>query len=127
MALGINDAFPTASFLHAKTPADISETQLDGYLTVVLVDSVINSGNTILEFLECIHAMHATLRVIVIAGVVQKAFASRLTNGGPEERRKLKDKYGRIEIFGLRVSENRYVGIGVTDTGNRLFNTTSFD
>lgn len=45
MALGVNDAFPSASLLHAKKPDDIRLTDhLSVYKTMILVDSVINNG-----------------------------------------------------------------------------------
>lgn len=56
--------------------------------------------------------------VVVVAGVVQDRSISQ---GG------LVYKYGMrvgLDLVALRTSENKYTGIGGTDTGNRLFNMT---
>jgi hypothetical protein len=45
MALGVNEAFPYAMFVHAEHPEDIEPHHLQR--TVVLVDSVMNSGKTV--------------------------------------------------------------------------------
>ena len=39
--------------------------------TVLLVDSVVNSGKTVVQFVQHIRNLHATIRVVVVAGVVQ--------------------------------------------------------
>ena len=50
MALGVNEALPSASFLHAKHAPDITADQLKPASAVILVDSVINNGKTMVEF-----------------------------------------------------------------------------
>ncbi|KAJ5577634.1 uncharacterized protein N7459_006598 [Penicillium hispanicum] len=72
MALGINDTFPLAMFLHARTPEDITPDYLSGRFTILLVDSVVNSGNTVLQFVHHIRSIHATVGIVVVAGVVQE-------------------------------------------------------
>ena len=76
IALGVSDVLPTAMFVHANSPADIGSKHLQGQNTVVLVDSVINSGATTLKFLERIRTLHATIRIVVVAGVVQEGVVS---------------------------------------------------
>lgn len=44
---------------------------VDGQRTVILVDSVVNSGKTVVEFAQHIYALYPTVRIVVIAGVVQ--------------------------------------------------------
>ncbi|KAI9770973.1 MAG: hypothetical protein M1840_002677 [Geoglossum simile] len=52
MAFGVNKAFPLAMFVHAKEPGDVMLHHLQGQHTVVLVDSVVNSGKTVLQFIQ---------------------------------------------------------------------------
>lgn len=117
MAAGVNDILPLAMFVHAREPEDIREADLQNCVTVILVDSVVNSGKTALRFLQYIRALHATVKVVLLAGVVQNQFLS----AGLIERLKV---YERLNIIALRVSANKFTGSGATDTGNRLFNTT---
>lgn len=126
MALGVSDAMPTAGFVHAFSPSDLTR----GYFwntgtmrTVVLVDSVINSGKTVMEFVSHIRKQTNErgmdpFTIVVVAGVVQ---AGCLADGGA-----LVDLEGvmkEVEVVCGRVSENKYKGCGETDTGNRLFGT----
>lgn len=124
MAFGVNDAFPLAMFLHAKTPEDVKPHHLDKQHTIILVDSVVNNGKTVLEFLARIRGMKEgkDIRVVVVAGVVQ---ADAM---GPEhELGQVLRKDGNFHLVALRVSENKFTGRGGTDTGNRLFGTTRLD
>jgi uracil phosphoribosyltransferase/adenylate kinase len=118
MALGISDALPSATFVHAKLPTDILPEHLSSTKTILLVDSVVNSGKSILEFVRYIRKVHATVRIIVIAGVIQsKAVMSSAIS---QEL----CKFRCLSFVALRLSENQFTGRGGTDTGNRLFNTT---
>ena len=72
MAFGVNEAFPKASFVHAKHAADLKAEHLQGQETVMLVDSVVNSGKSVLEFVRHIRGLQAELRIVVVAGVVQE-------------------------------------------------------
>ncbi|KAF7853630.1 uncharacterized protein EAF02_011935 [Botrytis sinoallii] len=118
MAFGVSEALPLATFLHAEDPEDIKATHVEGQLNVVLVDSVVNSGKTIVEFVEHIRKLHATIRIVVVAGVVQ----SQVIHGSSAA--KALARSGNFSIVALRLSENKFTGKGTTDTGNRLFNTT---
>jgi hypothetical protein len=71
VALGVNDAFPLAMCIHANRPEDIMLHHLQGQLTVVLVDSVVNSGRTVVQFVRRVRDLNATIRILVVAGVVQ--------------------------------------------------------
>lgn len=117
MALGVSDAMPSAMFLHAKDPADLKPKHVNRQHTVVLVDSVINTGKTTLEFLDRIRALHATIRIVIVVGVVQEKFAAD----------KKLEGYANVRLVALRMSENQYKGVGMTDTGHRLFNTTQLE
>lgn len=118
MAQGVNDLFPSASFLHAFHSTDIKEYHLEGQQNVVLVDSVINSGKTIVEFAKHIHQLNGNIRVLIVAGVVQEQSVSE---NGPVRKLGL---FMSLSLAALRLSKNKYSGQGGTDTGNRLFNTT---
>lgn len=113
MAFGVNHALPLATFVHANTPENIGPDHVRGFRTIVLVDSVVNSGKTLAEFVKRIRKLHATIRIVVIAGVVQ-AESSLLHDAN-------------LVLVALRRSDNKFVGKGTTDTGNRLFNTTHLE
>lgn len=128
MALGVSEAFPAAEFLHAKDPDNIP----DGYLddgrdleTVLLVDSVVNSGKSVAEFIKMQRHYerdcppHLRVKILVVAGVVQ---AGALAEEGLLGKLVKEDPL--VGVVALRVSDNKFTGSGGTDTGNRLFNTT---
>lgn len=72
MAFGINDALPSAMFIHAKAPEDVLKQHADGKQIVTLVDSVESSGKTMVKFVRHIRTLHPTIRIIIVAGVVQQ-------------------------------------------------------
>ncbi|KAK1995252.1 uracil phosphoribosyltransferase [Colletotrichum falcatum] len=116
MALGVSEAFPRAMFLHAGGPGDLTPENTAGMKTVVLVDSVINSGKTIVEFVRRIRELDTVERIVVVAGVVQDRAVSDVL----EPLASAAD----LSVVALRLSEKKFTGRGGTDTGNRLFNTT---
>ncbi|KAE9394025.1 PRTase-like protein [Gymnopus androsaceus JB14] len=118
MAFGVNDALPLAMFLHAKVPADVKLHHVEGQQSVILVDSVVNSGKTVVEFVQHIRTLQPTIRILVVAGVIQ---ADSLSKGSLTQ---LLRADVNVAFVALRLSENKYTGTGTTDTGNRLFNTT---
>ncbi len=122
MAFGINEAFPHAMFLHAKEPEDIKPDHLSGLITVILVDSVINTGKTVMEFVGQIRKLHATIRMVIVAGVVQ----DQVVGEGGTLHKELGCIPG-VSLVALRLSETKFTGTRGTDTGNRLFNTTHLD
>ncbi|KAL8800023.1 MAG: hypothetical protein Q9182_005464 [Xanthomendoza sp. 2 TL-2023] len=121
MASGVNDVFPLAMFVHAKATNDLKIHHLDGQVTLILVDSVINTGKTIVDFVKHVRKLHATIRIVVISGVIQAQCVSG-SNGGSLVQNIA--SYACIHIIGLRLSQTSFVGSRQTDTGNRLFNTT---
>jgi len=118
MAFGVNDIFPLAMFVHASCPEDIKLNHLQDQLTVVLVDSVVNNGTTVVQFEKHIRKLHVNIRVVVVAGVIQEESISEhgLIYGV--------DRTTKLALIALRLSQNKFTGRGSTDTGNRLFNTT---
>lgn len=117
MAFGVNDAFPRAMFVHADHHYDITTELLKDRLTIILVDSVMNSGKTILQFVKHVRKLHATIQIVIIVGVVQ----SQSVCGRSPIRMFAHD--AKLTVVALRFSENKFTGKGTTDTGNRLFNT----
>lgn len=118
MALGVNDALPLAMFVHASRPDDVKIHHLQNQRTVVLVDSVVNSGETAVQFVRKVRNLHATIRIVIVAGVVQTQSVSRGLLA-----RELAN-HAKVSLVALRLSDNKFTGSGTTDTGNRLFNTT---
>ena len=116
MAFGVSSAFPLAMFVHATKPTEIDTHHLRH--NVLLVDSVINSGKSVAEFIEHIRSLDATIRIIVVAGTVQ---AKSLSEGRFYQAL---ERDANLSLVALRVSDNKFTGSGNTDTGNRLFNTT---
>ena len=81
--------------------------------TIILIDSVINSGNTILKLIDKIEKNN--INIIIIAVVIQEKALKKL------------DKY---QILTIRTSKNKFIGAKVKkqtgnkgpDTSDRLFN-----
>ena len=107
--------------VHAKKPEELNNEHLKGRETVLLVDSVVNSGKSVEEFVQHIRALDFTIRIVVIAGVIQ---AQSLCDGILGDILARDDNVGFVS---LRLSDNKYTGKGTTDTGNRLFNSTHLD
>ena len=124
MALGVNDAFPLAMFVHANDPGDIKLHHLEGQTALILVDSVINTGKTIIHFVKHIRQIHATIRIVIVAGVVQAECVSGDTRGIRGTLCQGLSQYAKLHLVALRLSDTKFTGSGTTDTGNRLFNTT---
>ncbi|KAF9045639.1 uracil phosphoribosyltransferase-domain-containing protein [Rhodocollybia butyracea] len=123
MALGVNEALSSAMFIHARLPADLKKHHIEGQKTVILVDSVVNNGKTVVEFVQHIRNLHPTIRIVVVAGVVQAKSLAK-----PEGMiAQILDKDVNFGVVALRLSDNKFTGKGTTDTGNRLFNTTHID
>ncbi|CAI7655950.1 unnamed protein product [Penicillium viridicatum] len=121
MAVGVNDAFPLCTFHHAEIPNDIQPETLKNMATIILVDSVVNTGNLLLAFVQHIRRLNATIRIVVVAGVIHPP---AISTG------KVACTLGRITglyFVALRFSANQVTATGITDTANRLFNTVDMD
>lgn len=119
MALGVSEAFPAAIFVHANKPEDLGEKHVKGRGTILLVDSVVNSGQTIVGFIEHVRKFDKTVRILVVACVIQAKFFNK-----PPAR---VESDWNIGFVAMCLSENEFKGKGQMDTGNRLFNTTQLD
>ena len=102
MALGVNDAFPLANFRHAHEPTDLQPIHFEGKGTVILVDSVINSGKTIKVFVERIRQLNGHIPIIIVANVIQNEFIDTeyLQNN-------VKD-LGQTTLVALRISSTSF-------------------
>jgi len=89
-----------------ELPNDLSEKH------IIIADSVINTGGSMLPVLDELHASGA--KSIHIASLVMPTSTAK----------KIKEIYinhSNVYIHTIRTSENSYIGKGGTDTGNRLF------
>jgi uracil phosphoribosyltransferase len=128
LAFGVNEAMPEAGFAHAKEFDNVDPKNFEGKRTVILVDSVVNTGGSIVELIKPLRKKYPHVRVIVVAGVVQaKAVVLQSEPGADNRFAKIMRDDREIYVVGLRKSENKFKGNGVTDTGHRLFNTTKLD
>lgn len=82
--------------------------------TVVIVDSVINTGRSIREVLRAVRPLEPAN--IAVAALV--AYRSNLEV--------LVDEFPDVDFHVARMSDRSYVGRGLTDTGARLFGTTTW-
>jgi uracil phosphoribosyltransferase len=82
--------------------------------TVVVVDSVINSGHSIRAVLKTV----STYRPVKIKIAALVAYRANLE--------KLVSEFPSVDFHIARVSDRSYVGKGSTDTGSRLFCTTTW-
>ena len=107
-AEGVRSVFIDCQFLPAT---EIDNNDLENKI-IIVVDAVINTGKSIEKAIE--HLLKSKPRKIFVATLIMQKDALHLS-----------EKYSDIYFYALRVSENKYVGKGGTDTGNRLFNTTN--
>ena len=114
LALGVSETFPLAMLVHASHHYDIKPHHLKGQQSVVLVDSVVNSGKTVLQAVQHVRSHQTDIRIVVVAGVIQSQFVSSTEL----------NRHTNLSLIALRLSNNKFTGSGTTDTGNRLFNTT---
>ena len=114
LASGLSTSFPLSMFVHANGPSDVRAAHVAK--TVILVDSVVNSGATVVRFLRHIRNLNKETMVVVVTAVLQNgARKGPLVEFAQDEN---------IVFIALRLSENKFIGAGKTDTGDRLFNTT---
>lgn len=118
MAFGISDVFPQAMFIHASSPEDVRMHHVQGQSNAILVDSVVNSGKSVIEFIKRVARLEPNINITVVAGVVQ---SETVVQGHIFE--KVMRRHGAGSIA-LRISGNKFTGTKTTDTGNRLFSTT---
>lgn len=114
VAEGIWSSLPGSSFvLHSNRNS--LDTLPASRRTVVIVDSVINTGRSIREVLKALDPLKPAC--IVVATLV--AYRTTLE--------KLMKDFADVHFHVARISDRSYVGKGSTDTGARLFGTTTWN
>ena len=120
-AFGVSDALPLTMLVHAKNAENLKIEHLKGQQTVVLIDSMINEGRSMIEFFDHIRGLNAEIQIVVVSGVTQDQAIKK----GKLAQTLASDS--NFILISLRVSGDKYKGIDDTDTGHRLFNATAFD
>ncbi|KAK7179210.1 hypothetical protein DPSP01_011760 [Paraphaeosphaeria sporulosa] len=119
MASGVSEAFSLAMYVHAKSPSDLAPHHIQGQSQILLVDSVVNSGKTVIQFVQHVRNVSKYIHIVVVTGVIQgKCVSSR------SKVYQALETCGNVSLVALRISSTKFTGSGTTDTGNRLFNTT---
>lgn len=115
---GIRSIFQNAPFYFIAPErgigfSDIELSKLPSFRDkiVILVDSVINTGGTMFAVIEQIKEQNPK-KILVACSVIPDTTVDIIS-----------EKYPEIFFYIFRVSTNKYVGKGKTDTGNRLFGT----
>ena len=119
MARGVHETFPEAQMIHyTDKVTNLAKSIPPSVWSIIVVDSVINRGDSMRKVLYEVQSMMATslssTQIFVLSAVTQSTAATVL----PKE-------FPRVRFVTLRISQNQYTGHGGTDTGNRLFGTIS--
>ena len=111
LSLGIFEVFPKSALIliNNKKEIDIYKDVLKDK-NIIIADSVINTGKSVIELFDYLSLKEHEHKVIAAAQVLQRGAFELLSNVN-------------IDIFTIRVSDNKYKGSKSSDTGNRLFNT----
>jgi uracil phosphoribosyltransferase len=107
-AEGVRSVFKESQFIPLNE-VETDKNDLENKI-IIVVDAVINTGKSMVKVIE--HLQRKKPKKIFIATLIIQ-----------NEALQLADKHENISFYALRISENKYVGKGGTDTGNRLFNT----
>ena len=70
IAYGVSNTLPRAIFLYTKTEDNIKSVYINRYRTVISVDSVINTGKTIINTVYYIRGLNARVRIIIVASII---------------------------------------------------------
>jgi 2-hydroxy-3-keto-5-methylthiopentenyl-1-phosphate phosphatase/uracil phosphoribosyltransferase len=118
MARGVWGAFPSAAFVDAKEATDLQAKHIAGMWTVILVDSVINSGESVVKFVSHIRGkLSRQIRIVVVARVVKVGVDAE---GGVLQKGLV--GFGDVSLIALHTSQTT-----CTETGHRLFSSTHLD
>jgi uracil phosphoribosyltransferase len=113
VAEGIWAAVPGSSLVLHNAESELKTLPALGR-TVVVVDSVINTGRSIRGVLKSVNTYQPS-KIKVAALVAYRANLEILINEFPS-----------VDFHVARISDRSYVGKGSTDTGSRLFCTTTW-
>jgi uracil phosphoribosyltransferase len=112
VAEGVWERLPGASLVPLANGAPL-EIPAEGR-TVIVVDAVINTGRSLCAALDRVRELGAA-RALAVALVGYRPSVVELSERRPE-----------VDFIAARLSERSYVGRGSTDTGGRLFGTTTW-
>ncbi len=113
VAEGVWSSLPGSSLVLHSSHMNLDELPADGR-TVVIVDSVINTGRSIRDVIGAVAALKPGC-LAVAALVAYRGTLNELLAEFPE-----------VDFHIARISDRSYVGCGATDTGARLFGTTTW-
>ena len=128
MVSGVHEVMPNAMLVHAKEPHEINKVLLAKAKTIILVDSDINYGKSMFDFIEYFsqettedHALicQPGIDVVMMTGMIQQ--------GAIEELKQFCDNIDssvNFNLVALRSSQDGSMSKEMENTGNRLFNTT---
>lgn len=115
LAEGLWECFPgSALVLHGKADDAVQSLPRMGR-TIVIVDSVINSGTSVSAVVGQVSHL-SPAKVLAVAIVGYRPTMQRLAHDHPS-----------VDFIAARLSERSFVGTGPTDTGGRLFGTTTWE
>lgn len=112
VAEGLWERIPGASLVPLATGAPLA-LPASGRM-VIVVDAVINTGRTLCAVLDHVRSLGAA-KTLAVALVGHRPRVVDLSDQRPE-----------VDFIAARLSERSYVGRGATDTGGRLFGTTTW-
>lgn len=112
VAEGVWERLPGASLVPLSSGA-LLEIPAEGR-TVIVVDAVINTGRSLCAVLDRVRELGAG-KTLAVALVGYRPSVVELSEKRPE-----------VDVIAARLSERSYVGRGSTDTGGRLFGTTTW-
>jgi uracil phosphoribosyltransferase len=100
MPFGVAKVFPSAMFVHAKEATDLKAHHVHGHKNVILVDSVVNSGKMVIEFMDRLKEIDCKAEhVVFVTGVAQSGAVEQKN----EPLVQIKDAgVGRLSIVALR-------------------------
>lgn len=114
VAEGMWASFPASSLvLFDGHRADLSLVPV-AHRTVVVVDAVVNTGKSLRELLDVLAPLRPS-KLVAVTLVGYRTTMEALATERPE-----------TDFVAARLSERSYVGRGGTDTGARLFGTTTW-
>lgn len=113
LAEGVWSSLPDSSLVLHSDRTSLDTSPMEGR-TVIIADSVINTGRSIRDVLNAVVA----LQPACIAVVTLVAYRTNLEA--------LVDEFPDVYFHVARISDRSYIGRGNTDTGARLFGTTTW-
>lgn len=101
---GINEVIPFAMLLHANVASDVRTKHVKDCVTIILFILVVNSGKLILELVQHVRRLNATIRIVVITVIEMQCVSARC----------MAHKLGRsrrLFSMALRLSDYQFAGV----------------